>query len=84
MTQLSQAEAFARIRLLRSPRIGPVTFAQLLARYGTGEAAVEALSNLAMAGGGHHQHLASSNLSPNPILPGFRRGPRGVSWLSGA
>lgn len=51
---LSQAEAFARIRLLRSPRIGPVTFAQLLARYGSGEAAVEALPNLARAGGGHH------------------------------
>ena len=55
MTGLSQAEAFARIRLLRSPRIGPVTFAQLLARYGSGEAAVEALPNLAKAGGGHHQ-----------------------------
>jgi len=51
---LSQAEAFARIRLLRSPRIGPVTFAQLLARYGSGEGAVEALPNLAKAGGGHH------------------------------
>ncbi|MEL7728167.1 DNA-processing protein DprA [Citromicrobium bathyomarinum] len=51
---LSQAEAFARIRLLRSPRIGPVTFAQLLSRYGSGEAAVEALPNLAKAGGGHH------------------------------
>ena len=51
---LSQAEAFARIRLLRSPRIGPVTFAQLLARYGSGEAAVEALPNLAKVGGGHH------------------------------
>ena len=42
MSALSQAEAFARIRLLRSPRIGPVSFAQLLARYGSGEAAVEA------------------------------------------
>ena len=42
MSGLSQAEAFARIRLLRSPRIGPVSFAQLLARYGSGEAAVEA------------------------------------------
>ena len=31
---LSQDEAFARIRLLRSPHIGPVSYAQLLARHG--------------------------------------------------
>mgnify|MGYP000097225534 CR=1 FL=1 len=55
MSSLSQAEAFARIRLLRSPRIGPVTFAQLLACYGSGEAAVDALPSIAKAGGGHHQ-----------------------------
>ena len=55
MSALSQAEAFARIRLLRSPRIGPVSFAQLLARYGSGEAAVEALPGIAKKGGGHYQ-----------------------------
>ncbi|MBB3032645.1 DNA-processing protein DprA [Alteriqipengyuania lutimaris] len=55
MRALSQAEAFARIRLLRSPRIGPVSFAQLLARYGSGEAAVEALPGIARKGGGHYQ-----------------------------
>ena len=54
MSALSQAEAFARIRLLRSPRIGPVSFAQLLARYGSGEAAVEALPGIAKKGGGHY------------------------------
>ena len=59
---LSQAEAFARIRLLRSARIGPVTFAQLLARYGSGEAAVEALPNLAKAGGGHHTLAKEDNV----------------------
>ena len=30
MTALSQEEAFARIRLLRSPNIGPVSYGQLL------------------------------------------------------
>ncbi|MEC8178593.1 MAG: DNA-processing protein DprA, partial [Pseudomonadota bacterium] len=54
MSALSQAEAFARIRLLRSPRIGPVSFAQLLARYGSGEEAVEALPGIAKKGGGHY------------------------------
>lgn len=50
-TQLTQQEAFARIRLLRSPNIGPVSYAQLLARFGTAAAAVEALPDLARRGG---------------------------------
>lgn len=48
---LSQSEAFARIRLLRSPNIGPVSYAQLLARFGSAEAALEALPDLAQRGG---------------------------------
>lgn len=43
---LSQAEAFARIRLLRSPNIGPVSYRQLLARFGNAVAAIEALPDL--------------------------------------
>ena len=48
---LEQDEAFARIRLLRSPNIGPVSYAQLLRRFGTAQAAIEALPNLASRGG---------------------------------
>ncbi|WP_168194137.1 DNA-processing protein DprA [Altererythrobacter sp. TH136] len=48
---LSQEEAFARIRLLRSPNIGPVSFRQLLRRFGTAEAAIDALPDLARRGG---------------------------------
>ena len=44
---LSQAEAFARIRLLRSPNIGPISYRQLLARFGRAEAALAALPDLA-------------------------------------
>jgi DNA processing protein len=44
---LSQEEAFARIRLLRSPHIGPVTYMQLLARFGDARAALDALPGLA-------------------------------------
>jgi DNA processing protein len=43
-------EAFDRIRLLRSPNIGPVTYRQLLARFGSGEAALAALPELAARG----------------------------------
>ncbi|RPF72524.1 DNA-processing protein DprA [Aurantiacibacter spongiae] len=47
---LTQDEAFARIRLLRSANIGPVSYAQLLARFGNAQAAVEALPDLASRG----------------------------------
>ncbi|WP_086619818.1 DNA-processing protein DprA [Erythrobacter tepidarius] len=49
---LSQQEAFARIRLLRSPNIGPVSYRQLLARFGTAVAALDALPDLARRGRG--------------------------------
>ncbi|MHA7818755.1 MAG: DNA-processing protein DprA [Erythrobacter sp.] len=50
MPALTQAEAFARIRLLRSPRIGPVSYRQLLARFGSAAEALDALPDLASRG----------------------------------
>ncbi|MGC1270768.1 MAG: DNA-protecting protein DprA, partial [Croceibacterium sp.] len=47
---MSQEEAFARIRLLRSPNVGPVSYAQLLRRFGTAVAALDALPDLASRG----------------------------------
>jgi DNA processing protein len=52
---VSQEEAFARIRLLRSPHVGPVSFRQLLARFGNAVAALEALPDMASRGGGKGQ-----------------------------
>ena len=49
---LAQAEAFDRIRLLRSPNVGPVSYAHLLRRFGSGLAALEALPDLAVRAGG--------------------------------
>lgn len=43
---LSAAERFARLRLARTDRIGPVAFSQLLGRYGSAVRAVEALPDL--------------------------------------
>lgn len=54
MTPPSQAEAFARIRLLRSPNIGPVGYRQLLARFGDAATALAALPDLAMRGGARY------------------------------
>lgn len=52
---LSQTEAFARIRLLRSPNIGPVSYRQLLARFGDAGAALDALPDLASRGKGPYR-----------------------------
>ena len=48
---LDRDEAFARIRLLRSPNIGPVSYGQLLRRFGTARAAIDALPDMAARGG---------------------------------
>ncbi len=48
--QLTQAEAFARIRLLRSPNIGPVSYRKLLARFGSAVGTLEALPELGSRG----------------------------------
>ena len=51
MSGLTQQEAFARIRLLRSPNVGPVSYAQLLRRFGDAASALAALPDLAGRGG---------------------------------
>lgn len=48
----------ARLRLLRSANIGPVSWRQLVARFGTAEAALEALPMLAARGGGRAPAIA--------------------------
>ncbi|MFN3537769.1 MAG: DNA-processing protein DprA [Brevundimonas sp.] len=49
-----EAERFARLRLARTERVGPVAFSQLLQRFGTAREALEALPDLARRGGGGH------------------------------
>jgi DNA processing protein len=48
---LTPAERFARLRLARTDRIGPVAFSQLLARYGSAIRALEALPDLVRKSG---------------------------------
>lgn len=52
-------EQIARIRLIRSENIGPVTYFQLLARFGSATAAMAAIPDLAARGGGRAPRLAS-------------------------
>lgn len=44
--------AIDRLRLIRTPSVGPVTYRQLLARFGSAETAIAALPDLARRGGG--------------------------------
>src|SRR5438552_2792368 len=48
----AQGECIARLRLMRSETIGPVTYWQLLNRFGSASAALEAIPALAARGGG--------------------------------
>jgi DNA processing protein len=47
-----------RLRLIRSSNIGPVTYFQLIQRFGTAKAALEAIPHLAVRGGGKAPTLA--------------------------
>jgi DNA processing protein len=51
-------EAFDKLRLIRSANIGPVTYFQLLARFGSAKAALNAIPDLAARGGGRAMRLA--------------------------
>ncbi|TMJ12002.1 MAG: DNA-protecting protein DprA [Alphaproteobacteria bacterium] len=52
-------EQIARLRLIRSENIGPVTYFQLLARFGSASAALAAIPDLAARGGGRAPKLAA-------------------------
>ncbi|MBA2935088.1 DNA-protecting protein DprA [Sphingomonas sp. CGMCC 1.13654] len=51
-SRVDREDRIARLRLMRTPTVGPVTYAQLLARFGTAAAALEAIPDLARRGGG--------------------------------
>ena len=59
---ISQSEAFARIRLLRSPNIGSVSYGQLLQRFGSAEVAMEALPDLGRRGGREYRAVPAGRI----------------------
>lgn len=56
-----------RVRLLRTPGIGPVTFRQLIMRFGTPRAALAAVPDLARRGGGKAPALATREQAEREI-----------------
>jgi len=53
-------EAFDRLRLIRSENIGPVTYRQLIRRFGSAARALEAIPDLAARGGGRSPRIADA------------------------
>lgn len=49
---MADADIVARLRLIRTPGVGPATYRQLLARFKSPEAALDAIPELARRGGG--------------------------------
>lgn len=56
---MPDADAADRLRLIRSANIGPVTYVQLMRRFGTAAAALDAIPHLASRAGGKAPRLAS-------------------------
>lgn len=73
---LSEAERFARLRLARTDRVGPVSFRQLLQRFGSAERALDALPDLVRKGGGHGFALPSVARIEDELAAGERIGAR--------
>jgi DNA processing protein len=71
-------EAIARLRLIRTPRIGPVAYHHLISRFGTGRAALAALPDLARRGGGAAPQIPSEASAEAELARIERLGAR---WL---
>jgi DNA processing protein len=73
---LPDAERFARLRLARTDQVGPVTFRQLLDRFGTAERALEALPDLIRRGGAHGHAVPPVERIEAELEAGERAGAR--------
>ena len=68
--------AIARLRLLRTTGVGPVTYRQLIDRYGSADAAIEALPMLAARGGGRAPTVPDARTILREIAATERTGAR--------
>lgn len=73
---LAEAERTARLRLARTDRVGPVTFRQLLERFGSAQAALDALPDLVRRAGGGAGPVAEPAAIEAELEAGERIGAR--------
>ena len=70
------SDNFDKLRLIRSANIGPVSYFQLLARFGSARAALDAMPNLAARGGGRSPVIADTRLIEAEVAAVARLGAR--------
>ena len=70
------SDLIQRLRLLRTPGVGPVTYRQLLARFGGAGAAIEALPQLARRGGGEPPRVPDTGAIEREAATAARLGAR--------
>ena len=70
--------AVARLRLIRTTGVGPVTYRQLVARFGSAQAAIDALPLLAARGGGRVPRIADAAIAERELAAVARLGARHV------
>ncbi len=59
---MTHAERLARLRLIRTPHVGPVSWHQLMHRFGSGAAALDALPDLVLRGGAGKARIAPAEV----------------------
>lgn len=70
----SSQDQFDRLRLIRSPNIGPVSYRQLIARFGNARAALDALPDMVMRGGGKRAVVAEPALVEREMAAAAKSG----------
>lgn len=79
--QLNPSEKLDWLRLIRSENVGPITFYQLLARYGSAAAALDALPELARRAGRRHPLTVCTRAAAGRELVAVEAaGARLVAW----
>lgn len=73
---MDSTDQFDRLRLIRSANIGPVTYRQLIERFGSATKALEALPDLVMRGGGRGAMLADPRVIEREMTAAYKFGAR--------
>ncbi|RHW17612.1 DNA-protecting protein DprA [Sphingomonas gilva] len=73
-----QTDRIDRLRLIRTPRIGPVSYVQLIRRFGSAGEALRALPDLAGRGGGRAPAIPDRGLAERELAQAARLGARHV------
>ena len=73
---MADASTIARLRLIRTAQIGPVTYRQLVRRFGDAAAAIEALPGLAQRGGGRAPMVSDAASAERELAQVARLGGR--------